>query len=92
MSVTRINEFHAREGQEEALRALIESFVPIITASEGCHRCDVLQQQDDPAHIIVIEVWGSPDAHQAATKNIPPDALQAAMALLAAPPQGAYFH
>ena len=91
MSITRINTFQAQEGQGNALRDLIGSFVPVIEASEGCLSCRLLQNQNDPAQIVVIEVWESTEAHQASMKNIPPGALEAAMKLLAAPPKGAYY-
>ena len=92
MSITRINEFQAQEGQGEALRDLIQSFVPMIESSDGCHSCQLLQSQDDPTRIVVIEVWDSTEAHQASMKNIPPGALQEAMTLLAGPPKGGYYH
>ena len=92
MSITRINEFQAQEGQGEALRDLIQSFVPLIESSDGCQSCQVLQSQEDPTRIVVIEVWDSTEAHQASMKNIPPGALQEAMKLLAGPPKGGYYH
>ena len=91
MSITRINEFHAQAGQGDALRDLIESFMPMIEASDGCLSCQLLQHLGDPTQIVVIEVWENTEAHQASMKNIPPDALQQAMTLLAGPPKGAYY-
>jgi len=92
MSITRINEFQAQEGKDEALRDLIESFVPLIESSDGCQSCQLLQSLEDPTRIVVIEVWDSTEAHQASIKNIPPGALQEAMKLLAGPPKGGYYH
>lgn len=91
MSITRINEFQAQAGQGERLRDLIDSFVPVISASEGCHSCQLLQGMDDATRIVVIEVWDSVEAHQASVKNIPPDALAEARKVLAGPPKGAYY-
>lgn len=91
MRITRINEFQAQEGKGDVLRDLIGSFVPAIEASEGCLSCRLLRSQADPARIVVIEAWESVDAHQASTKNIPPEAMQEAMLLLAGPPKGEYF-
>ncbi|MFQ5631754.1 MAG: putative quinol monooxygenase [bacterium] len=91
MSITRINNFQAQEGKENTLRDLINSFVPMIKSSEGCQSCQVLQNHDDPAQIVVIEVWDSVETHQASAKNAPPEALQEAMQLLAMPPKGAYY-
>lgn len=92
MSITRINEFQAREGQGDALRDFIQAFLPVIEASDGCRSCRLLQHQEDPTQIVVIEVWDSTEAHQASVRNIPPGALADAMKLLAGPPQGAYYH
>jgi len=91
MSVTRINEFRALAGHGNALRDLIRSFVPSIEASPGCLGCQLLQSDEDPTHIVVIEHWESEAAHQASLRHIPPDAMQAAMGLLAAPPAGEYY-
>lgn len=91
MSITRINTFQAKDGQGDALRELIGSFVPVIEASDRCLSCHLLQNQDDPAQIVVVEVWQSTEAHQASVTNIPPEALAEAMKLLAAPPTGAYY-
>ena len=91
MSITRINEFEARAGQEETLHTLLQSILPTIEASEGCRACRLLQHLDDPAKFVVIEEWDSAEAHQASVKDIPPGVLQEAMTLLAAPPKGAYY-
>ena len=91
MSVTRINEFQAREGKGDTLRELIRSFVPFIETSPGCHSCQLLQNQDDSTRIVVIEVWDSVEAHQESAKNIPPGTLEEATLLLAGPPQGGYY-
>ncbi len=91
MRVTRINEFQALEGRGDELRALVESFLPTIAAASGCLSCRLLQGQNAAERIVVIEEWQSVEAHQAAVRNVPPDAMQAAMALLAGPPKGEYF-
>ena len=91
MSITRINEFKAQEGHESALRALIESFLPMIESSDGCQGCQLLQGLDDPTRIVVIEVWDNPEAHLAAVKNVPPGVFAEAMKLLAGPPKGEYY-
>lgn len=91
MPVTRLNEFHAREGSEAALHALLSTVLPLIEASAGCRSARLLRRQDDPAHLVVIEEWDSVEAHQASVKGIPPELFRDAMALLAGPPTGAYF-
>ena len=91
MSITRINEFQAQDGQGETLRDFIRSFLPMIEASDGCQSCQLLQHLDDPTRIVVIEVWDSTEAHQASMKNVPPGTFDEAMKLLAGPPTGAYY-
>jgi len=91
VSITRINEFQAREGEGGALRTVVESFVPAIRSAPGCHSCRLLQGDDDPDRIVVIEEWESVADHRAAAEGIPSDALQQVKALLAGPPRGGYF-
>ena len=52
----------------------------------------MLEKEDDPAQIVVIEVWEDIESHQASIKNIPPEALEKAMQFLADSPQGAYYN
>lgn len=91
MTITRINEFRAVEGQGEALGDLIGSFVPIIEASDSCHSCQLLRSQEDATKIVVIELWDRVESHQASVKNIPPETLEEAKKLLAGPPTGGYY-
>jgi quinol monooxygenase YgiN len=91
MNVTRINEFRAKDGEDVNLYALLASFLPIITAADGCQSCQLLHNLDDPARLVIIEVWDSVAAHQAAAKKIPPQHVEKALELLACPPRGAYY-
>lgn len=91
MPVTRINEFQAQEGRGDDLRQLLASFIPTIESAPGCISCQLLKSQGDPDRLVVIEVWESVEAHQAATQDIPPEALQDASQLMARTPQGDYF-
>ena len=91
MTVTRINEFLAKDGQREQLRDRLRSLLPTIAAARGCRSCELLEERDDGARLLVIEVWDSIDAHRAAVRDIPPDAVADTMQLLAAPPSGRYF-
>ena len=92
MSVTRINDFRAKEGRAEALRALLAQAIPSIASSRGCVSCKLLQSQDNPARFVVLEVWDSIESHKAAVKNIPPDAFATVMDLLDGRPSGEYFN
>jgi len=92
MSVTRINDFRAKEGKAEALRALLGQVIPSIASSSGCVSCKLLQSQDNPARFVVLEVWDSIGSHRAAVKDIPPEMFMSVMELLDGRPSGEYFN
>ena len=92
MSVTRINDFRAREDKADALRALLTQIIPSIASLKGCLSCKLLQSQDAPSRFIVLEVWDSVDSHKAAVKDIPPEMFMTVMKLLEGRPSGEYFH
>lgn len=91
MSITRINEFQARDGEGKALYNFLKSILPLIQESEGNISCKILQNEEDPTQIIVIEVWENKERHVASVKTIPKELLQEAMLYIAAPPKGSYY-
>ena len=91
MSVTRINEFRAKDGQSQRVGDFLTSIVSAIEASQGCRSCRLLQDLDEERSFVVIELWDSVEAHKASAKDIPPEQLEEIMQLLAGPPQGRYF-
>ena len=92
MSITRIGEFRAQEGQETALLAFLTTQVaPTIQAAAGNEAVQVLQSEADPALFMVVEVWADVAAHRASVQEIPPAMIQAVLPLLAAPPSGGYY-
>ena len=91
MTITRINEFHAQEGNGKALFDLVASFVPMIKSSRGCLSCQLFVDTDDADHIVVVEQWQTVADHQASAQNIPPETIQSAMQLMAGPPKGYYL-
>jgi quinol monooxygenase YgiN len=88
MSITRINEFKAKEGQVEALLAKLRLSVPKIRSSRGCLSCRVFQHLESPSRIVIIEEWASEEAHVEAVKAIPVAVLQETMKLVTEPPYG----
>jgi heme oxygenase (mycobilin-producing) len=92
MAITRIGEFRAQAGKDDALRDFLSSVVPTIESSLGCRSCQLLQSHDDPTRFVVVEVWDSIEAHQASVRNIPPGAFENVMKLLAGAPSGEYYH
>ena len=91
MSITRINEFQAKEGQGDKVRELLNSFASVLRSSDGFHSRQVLQNVSDLTRIVVIEVWDSIQAHQAAAKTIPVNTFERTMMHLASPPKGEYY-
>ena len=91
MSVTRINEFQAKDGQHETLRAFLTSIISMVESSAGCRSCQLLRHNDDPARLVIIEVWDSVEAHQASVKHIPLGTIEKAITMFAGPPKGAYY-
>ena len=92
MSIIRINEFRAKDGKAEELRTFLARLVPIIAALPGCESCRLLQNHDESARFVVLEIWESIGAHQAAVKDIPPEPLAEVMTLLDGRPTGGYYH
>jgi heme oxygenase (mycobilin-producing) len=80
-----------RKGKADALRAFLGQVIPTVASSRGCLSCKLLQSQDNPARLVILEVWESVESHKAAVKNIPPEMLATIMELLDGRPSGEYF-
>jgi len=91
MSITRINEFRAAPEQTATLREFLRSVIDVIERAPGCQRCELLSDQEDAAHLVIIEHWDSVASHKAAATRIPPEQLAQVRPLLAEPPKGRYF-
>jgi quinol monooxygenase YgiN len=92
MTVTRIGEMKARQGQEEALRLFFETVVmPAVGAAAGNQSYYLMQNLADPTRFIFIELWDSVEAHQASARAIDPRQIENVMKLLSSPPRGEYF-
>jgi quinol monooxygenase YgiN len=92
MGMTRINEFRAKEGKTDALRALLTRIIPTIASSTGCLSCQLLQSHETPTRFVVIEVWDSIESHQASMRDIPPEEFSEVMELLDGTPVDEYYH
>jgi quinol monooxygenase YgiN len=92
MSVTRINEFRAKEGKADALRTFLTRIIPTIASSTGCLFCQLLQSHENPTRLVVIEVWDSIGSHQASMRDIPPEEFAEVMELLDGTPVGECYH
>jgi quinol monooxygenase YgiN len=92
MSVARIGQGNAHEGQQAALLEFLTTVVaPAIRAAAGNESAAVFQSLADPTLFVMIEVWADVAAHRASVQNIPPEMIQQVMPLLAAPPTGDYY-
>ena len=92
MSITRINEFQASTGKAEELFDFLKSLIPYISSSAGCQSCEVLRDQNNADHFVVLEKWDSIDSHLSSIDKFPKEDMQAAMFLFSTPPKGAYYH
>ena len=91
MSISRIGEIKALEGQTEELREFLISIMPGIKSSEGCESVQLYQDADDPSKFLMIEVWDRVQSHQASVRNIPTEKLEEIRPLLASSPRGSYY-
>lgn len=92
MTITRIGEMKAKNGQEDDLRVFFETVVmPALGTATGMQSYHLLQNQADPTRFIFIELWDSIEAHQASARAIDPRQIENVMKLLASPPLGEYF-
>jgi quinol monooxygenase YgiN len=91
MAITRVNHFTANPDSIEELKAFLKSLIPYISNSQGCLSCRVIQRSDEASEFIVLEEWESTEAHQNSVANFPKEDMQAAISLLAGPPNGHYY-
>lgn len=91
MSITRINNFRAREHCAAELKNFLTGILPAIRASAGCLSCELLQDHADPTRIVIVEVWESIEAHRESLSQVPPDSIRQAKQFLAEAPSGGYY-
>lgn len=92
MSIARIGECRAREGQATAAAAFIQTVIVAgVASSPGCRSCHAWQSQDDPHHFYIIEVWDSVEAHQNAVMQIDPADIARFRELVAEMTAAGYF-
>ncbi|MBP0597170.1 antibiotic biosynthesis monooxygenase [Herbaspirillum sp. LeCh32-8] len=91
MSITRINNFRAREHCAAELKSFLTGILPDIRASAGCLSCELLQDHADPTRIVIVEIWESIEAHRASLAQVSPESIRQAKQFLAATPSGGYY-
>jgi quinol monooxygenase YgiN len=91
MAITRLNHFEAKAGRGADLRRFLSGVIGIVRGCAGCVSCELLESVDHPDRLVIVEVWESVEAHQAAARAIPPGMLKQAVTLFGAPVTGAYY-
>ena len=59
MSVTILLELHSKPENLEQLKSIFQEILPDTRAYDGCQGLELIVNQDDPNHFIVIEKWNS---------------------------------
>jgi quinol monooxygenase YgiN len=91
MSITRINNFRARDRHAADLKNFLMGILPAVRASAGCQSCELLQDHADPARIVIVEVWDSIESHKESLSHVSAESIREAKEYLAEPPSGAYY-
>lgn len=64
-TLTIIANLHAHPDQIDLVRAELEKLIPFTRNEQGCITYDLHQNNDDPAHFTLFEIWASRDQWQA---------------------------
>lgn len=91
MAITRINHFEAKAGSEQALYEFLQSVISIVKNCAGCIDCKLLRSIENPASLVIIELWDDVESHQKAASAVPPEQLKEVFALFAKPAAGMYY-
>lgn len=91
MTVARLYRMTAAEGRADALAAALQDAARLVAAVPGSEGVEVLRDVEAPGSFVFIEKWVSVDAHKAAPGHLPKGGLDAVMAAMAGPPDGAYL-
>ncbi len=91
MTVTRVNEFVAREGKSAEMGEYLASIIPVIESAEGCLYAHLLCGVDNPSRFLIIETWESIAAHQLSVEGVDKKEFLRAMEMLAEKPRAEYF-
>ena len=91
MTIARLYRMTAAEGKEDALGAALEDAAQLVARVPGSEGVEVLRDIETIGAYVFIEKWTTVDAHKAARDHLPKGALDAVMAAMAGPPEGAYL-
>jgi quinol monooxygenase YgiN len=91
MTVARLYRMTAAEGKEDALAEALEAASELVAKVPGSEGVEVLRDVETPGSFVFVEKWATIDHHKAARDHLPKGGLDAVMAALGAPPEGAYL-
>jgi len=91
MTVARLYRMTAAAGKEDALAAALKDAALLVAKVPGSEGVEVLQDVDAPGQFVFIEKWTTVEHHKAAPEHLPKGGLDAVMAAMAGPPEGAYL-
>jgi quinol monooxygenase YgiN len=91
MTIARLYRMTAATGKEDALAQALQDAAGLVAAVPGNEGVEVLRDVDAPGSFVFIEKWATIAHHTAAPDHLPKGGLDAVMAALAGPPDGAYL-
>lgn len=77
--LTLVAHIRASADQVARVQSELEKMVATTRKEAGCLQYDLHQDNQDPAHFVMVETWGSPEQLQAHTTGQPMKAFQAAV-------------
>jgi quinol monooxygenase YgiN len=91
MTVARLYRMTAAVGKEDALAVALQDAAAIVAKAPGSEGVEVLRDVEQPGLFAFIEKWVSVEAHKDAPNHLPKGGLDAVLAAIAGPPDGAYL-
>ncbi len=92
MSVTFINTFTAKDGQEDAFIELAKSWSSHLEEVPGCSEMKIYRQSHDSHKVVLIEEWESEKAHDAFVDSMAKSgSMDEHMKLLQGMPEGTFL-
>lgn len=93
MSVTFINTFTTKNGQEDAFIEMAKGWSANLNQVSGCSEMKIYRRSDDPHKVVLIEQWDSKEAHKAFVDSMAENGgMEEPMKLLQGMPEGTFLN
>ncbi|WP_176590605.1 putative quinol monooxygenase [Sphingobium sp. EM0848] len=89
--ILRVYRMTVADGREAEVRDVLKRLVDVVRDLPGCAGAEAMGDIDDPRSVLFIERWADRAAHEAASAQMPRDALKALVACLDTPPAAGWF-